>query len=73
MVTLACGFVCSLIPSDIWYAGFKPRAKHSEADLDALTRKRYPTAADYAAESTSAWTETLALLDRVTSGSGRSS
>jgi hypothetical protein len=39
-----------LEPFDIWYAGFKPRAKHSEADLDALTRKRYPTAADYAAD-----------------------
>ena len=39
-----------LEPFDIWYAGFKPRAKHSEAELDALTRKRYPTAADYAAD-----------------------
>jgi hypothetical protein len=39
-----------LEPFDIWYAGFKPRAKHSEADLDALTRKRYPTPADYAAD-----------------------
>lgn len=39
-----------LEPFDIWYAGFKPRAKHSEADLDALTRKRYPTAGDYAAD-----------------------
>jgi hypothetical protein len=39
-----------LEPFDIWYAGFKPRAKHSEADLDAMTRTRYPTAADYAAD-----------------------
>jgi hypothetical protein len=39
-----------LEPFDIWYAGFKPRAKHSEADLDAMTRKRYPTAAAYAAD-----------------------
>lgn len=39
-----------LEPFDIWYAGFKPRAKHTEADLDALTRKRYPTAGDYAAD-----------------------
>jgi hypothetical protein len=39
-----------LEPFDIWYAGFKPRAKHTEADLDALTRKRYPTPADYAAD-----------------------
>jgi hypothetical protein len=39
-----------LEPFDIWYAGFKPRAKHTEADLDAMTRQRYPTAADYAAD-----------------------
>jgi hypothetical protein len=39
-----------LEPFDIWYAGFKPRAKHTEADLDQMTRKRYPTAADYAAD-----------------------
>ena len=39
-----------LEPFDIWYAGFKPRAKHPEPELDALTRKRYPTAAAYAAD-----------------------
>jgi hypothetical protein len=39
-----------LEPFDIWYAGFKPRAAHSEADLDATTRKRYPTAEAYAAD-----------------------
>ena len=39
-----------LEPFDIWYAGFKPRAKHTEADLDALTRKRYPSPSDYAAD-----------------------
>jgi hypothetical protein len=39
-----------LLPFDIWYAGFKPRAAHSEAELDAITRKRYPTAAAYAAD-----------------------
>jgi hypothetical protein len=39
-----------LEPFDIWYAGFKPRARHTEADLDALTRKRYPDAAAYAAD-----------------------
>jgi hypothetical protein len=37
-----------LEPFDVWYAGFKPRAKHTEADLDALTRKRYPTPEAYA-------------------------
>ncbi len=39
-----------LEPFDIWYAGFKPRGKYTEADLDARTRKRYPTAAAYAAD-----------------------
>jgi hypothetical protein len=37
-----------LEPFDIWYAGFKPRTRHSEADLDRLTRERYPTAAAFA-------------------------
>jgi hypothetical protein len=36
-----------LAPFDLWYAGFRPRAKHAEAELDALTRKRYPTAQAY--------------------------
>jgi hypothetical protein len=39
-----------LEPFDIWYAGFKANAKHSEADLDALTKKRYPTPEAYAAD-----------------------
>jgi hypothetical protein len=39
-----------LEPFDIWYAGFKPRARHTEADLDALTKKRYPTPAAYAGD-----------------------
>lgn len=39
-----------LEPHDIWYAGFKPRAKFSEADLDARTRQRYPTPEAYAAD-----------------------
>jgi hypothetical protein len=39
-----------LEPFDIWYAGFKPRGKYTEAELDARTRKRYPTAAAYAAD-----------------------
>jgi hypothetical protein len=32
---------------DIWYAGFKPRGKYTEAQLDAITRKKYPTPAAY--------------------------
>src|SRR5678815_5051643 len=39
-----------LEPFDVWYAGFKPRGKYSEAQLDALTKKRYPTAEAYAAD-----------------------
>jgi hypothetical protein len=39
-----------LEPQDLWYAGFKPQADHDEAALDALTRKRYPTAAAFAAD-----------------------
>ena len=40
----------ALEPFDIWYAGFKPRVERSEADLDRLTRSRYPTAAAFAKE-----------------------
>lgn len=39
-----------LEPFDLWYSGFKPRPPHTEAELDALTRKRFPTAAAYQAE-----------------------
>ncbi|MBI4169395.1 MAG: hypothetical protein HY510_05595, partial [Acidobacteria bacterium] len=35
---------------DIWYAGFKPRGRYEEAELDAMTRKRYPSARAYAAD-----------------------
>jgi len=37
-----------LEPHDVWYAGFRPRSRHAEADLDAMTRARYPTAEAYA-------------------------
>ncbi len=36
-----------LEPFDLWYDGFRARAKHPEAELDALVRKRYPTAQAY--------------------------
>jgi hypothetical protein len=36
-----------LEPFDIWYAGFKPRGKYTEAQLDEITRKRYPNAEAY--------------------------
>jgi len=42
--------VRDLEPFDIWYAGFKPRGGYTEADLDARTRRRYPTAGDYGAD-----------------------
>ncbi len=39
-----------LEPFDVWYDGFRPRADHPEAELDALTRARYPTADAYKAD-----------------------
>ena len=32
-----------LEPFDIWYTGFRPRGRYSEAELDAMVRERYPT------------------------------
>lgn len=31
-------------PQDLWYAGFKASPGKTEAELDAITRKKYPTA-----------------------------
>jgi hypothetical protein len=39
-----------LEPFDIWYNGFRPRGRYTEAELDEITRKRYPTAAAYKAD-----------------------
>ena len=39
-----------LEPFDIWYNGFRARGAYSEADLDVITKKRYPTAAAYEAD-----------------------
>ncbi len=39
-----------LEPFDVWYVGFKPRGKYTEAELDAMTKKRYPTPEAYAAD-----------------------
>ena len=36
-----------LEPFDVWYAGFKQRGKYTEAELDEITRKKYPTAEAY--------------------------
>ncbi|WP_375759671.1 hypothetical protein [Corallococcus exercitus] len=37
-----------LEPQDLWYPGFRPGSKVPEAQLDALTRQRYPTADAFA-------------------------
>ena len=39
-----------LEPFDIWYSGFLPRGQYTEAELDAITRKRYPTPAAFEAD-----------------------
>lgn len=39
-----------LEPFDLWYNGFQPRGRFSEAELDAITTRRYPNAAAFAAD-----------------------
>jgi hypothetical protein len=36
-----------LEPFDIWYNGFRPRGTYTEAQLDAIVQKKYPTAEAY--------------------------
>ncbi|HYL12063.1 MAG TPA: hypothetical protein VEV41_03455 [Terriglobales bacterium] len=36
-----------LEPFDIWYDGFRPRGSHTEAELDAIVSKKYPTPEAY--------------------------
>jgi hypothetical protein len=36
-----------LEPFDVWYNGFRSSGKYAESELDAITRKRYPTAEAY--------------------------
>ncbi len=36
-----------LEPFDIWYSGFRARGAYTEAQLDEITRKRYPTPEAY--------------------------
>ena len=36
-----------LEPFDVWYNGFRPRGEHTEEELDAIVKKRYPTAEAY--------------------------
>ena len=33
-----------LEPFDVWYNGFRPRGEYTEEQLDAITKKKYPTA-----------------------------
>ncbi len=40
----------ALEPFDIWYNGFKARGAYTEAELDAIVSKRYPTAEAYKAD-----------------------
>jgi hypothetical protein len=39
-----------LAPQDLWYDGFKARSAMKEADLDAMTRKKYPTRESFQAD-----------------------
>jgi hypothetical protein len=39
-----------LEPFDIWYDGFMPRGRYPQAELDAICRKRYPTAQAFEAD-----------------------
>jgi hypothetical protein len=39
-----------LEPFDIWYNGFLPRSSHTEAQLDELVRRRYPTSQAFEAD-----------------------
>ncbi len=36
-----------LEPFDVWYNGFRPRGKYTEDELDAIVKKKYPTAKDF--------------------------
>jgi hypothetical protein len=37
----------SLEPFDVWYNGFRPTTKYSEAELDAIVAQKYPTPKAY--------------------------
>jgi hypothetical protein len=46
-----------LEPFDVWYNGFRPRGQYTEAQLDEITKKRYPTPAAYKADMTRLFTD----------------
>ena len=39
-----------LEPFDIWYSGFRPGSKYTEAQLDEIVAKKYPNAEAYRAD-----------------------
>jgi hypothetical protein len=39
-----------LEPFDVWYNGFRPRGDFTDIQLDAITRKKYPTTEAYHAD-----------------------
>ncbi|MFU8895454.1 MAG: hypothetical protein ACNA8J_03620 [Gammaproteobacteria bacterium] len=39
-----------LEPFDLWYAGFRPGSRYSEAELDAIVAERYPSAEAFDAD-----------------------
>lgn len=39
-----------LEPQDLWYNGFQARGKFPESELDAITKKRYPSSEAFAAD-----------------------
>ncbi len=46
-----------LEPFDIWYNGFRPRGEYTEAQLDEITKKRYPTPDAYHKDMVRLFTE----------------
>jgi len=54
----------ALEPQDIWYPGFRARSTRTEAELDAITRKKYPTPAAYAQDMVSLLTKLGFAPDR---------
>jgi hypothetical protein len=65
-----------LEPFDIWYGGFKSRGAHSEEELDAVVRERYPSREAFQADlprilgdlgfeaETAAWLADHVVVDR---------
>jgi len=50
-----------LEPFDIWYDGFRPRGAYTEAQLDAIVAKKYPTAEAYQKDIPICWSSWASL------------